>query len=234
MKVLIVDDSRLARLELNNQLRQCEAVQVVGEAENAQQAFDLVLKLQPDLLLLDIDMPGGDGFSLLQQLDEQSSLPHVIFVTAFDQYALKSFDYQAKDYLLKPVTSERLQLALAKVPLPVSSTKMTVQSQVFLKDSGRCYFVTLADIFAFEALGNYTKVHLADGKPMIYRSLSALEQKLPAEVFFRANRSWIINLQYIEHIEPAISGGFDVRLQTDLQVEISRRQATEFKQLWSL
>lgn len=234
MKVLIVDDSRLARLELKNQLRQCDAVQIVGEAENVQQAFDLVLKLQPDLLLLDIDMPGGDGFSLLQQLDEHSCLPHVIFVTAFDQYALKSFDYQAKDYLLKPVTSERLQLALAKVPLPVSSTKMTVQSQVFLKDGERCYFVTLADIFAFEALGNYTRVHLADGRPMIYRSLSALEQKLPADAFFRANRSWIINLHYIEYIEPAISGGFDVRLQADLQVEISRRQATEFKQLWSL
>lgn len=234
MKVLIVDDSRLARLELKNQLRQCDALQVVGEAENVKQAFDLVLKHQPDLLLLDIDMPGGDGFSLLQQLDEHSCLPHVIFVTAFDQYALKSFDYQAKDYLLKPVTLERLQSALAKVPAPASAAKMTIQSQVFLKDGGRCYFVTLADIFAFEALGNYTRVYLTDGKPMIYRSLLALEQKLPTEVFFRANRSWIINLQYIEHIEPAVSGGFDVRLHTDLLVEISRRQATEFRQLWSL
>ncbi|WNO61534.1 LytTR family DNA-binding domain-containing protein [Rheinheimera sp. MMS21-TC3] len=234
MKVVLIDDSRLARVELKNQLQLCEGINIVGEAENVKQAINVIVTSQPDLLLLDIDMPGGNGFSLLEQLDAVGKLPHVIFVTAFDQYALKSFDYQPKDYLLKPVTLERLKLALAKVPDIGLQAKMTLHSQVFLKDGERCYFVTLSDIFAFEAQGNYTKVHFKGGRPMIYRTLAGLEQKLPAEIFFRANRSWIINTQYISAIEPTISGGFEVNLQKDLQVEISRRQATEFKQLWSL
>lgn len=234
MKVLIIDDSRLARLELTNQLGQCAGINIVGEAANVAQALQLINATQPDLLLLDIDMPGGDGFSLLEQLQDVARLPHVIFVTAFDQFALKSFEYHAKDYLLKPVTLPRLQAALSKVPLSNSQNQMTLQSQVFLKDGERCFFVTLADIYAFEAHGNYTKVYFVNGKPLIYRNLAALEQKLPAEQFFRANRSWIINTQYISRIEPAISGGFDVWLKPELTVEISRRQAVAFKQLWSL
>jgi two-component system LytT family response regulator len=234
MKVLLVDDSRLARLELRNQLQHFPQIEIVGEAENVAQALQQLNQQQPDLLLLDIDMPGGNGFQLLEQLAEQGQLPHVIFVTAFDQYALKSFDYHATDYLLKPVTLPRLQAALAKVPPPSQRPQMTLQNQVFLKDGDRCYFVTLADIYAFEAQGNYTRVYFAGGKPLIYRNLSALEQKLPAETFFRANRSWIINTQYIQQIEPAISGGFDVSLHADLKVEISRRQASAFKQGWSL
>ena len=234
MKVLLVDDSRLARLELKNQLKHCPQIELVGEAADVSQALQQIADTSPDLLLLDIDMPGADGFQLLEQLAEQSKLPHVIFVTAFDQYALKSFDYHATDYLLKPVTLPRLQAALAKVPAPSQRPQMTLQSQVFLKDGDRCYFVTLADIYAFEAQGNYTRVHFAAGKPMIYRNLSALEQKLPAETFFRANRSWIINTQYIRQIEPTISGGFEVSLSAELRVEISRRQASAFKQGWSL
>ncbi|WP_449358501.1 LytR/AlgR family response regulator transcription factor, partial [Alishewanella longhuensis] len=177
MKVLLVDDSRLARLELRNQLKHCTDIEIVGEAADVSQALQQIADTSPDLLLLDIDMPGADGFQLLEQLAEQSTLPHVIFVTAFDQYALKSFDYHATDYLLKPVTLPRLQAALAKVPAPSQRPQMTLQSQVFLKDGDRCYFVTLADIYAFEAQGNYTRVHFAAGKPMIYRNLSALEQK---------------------------------------------------------
>lgn len=234
MKVVVIDDSRLARLELSNQLRQCADIDIVGEAADVQQARKLIAATQPDLLLLDIDMPGGDGFSLLEQLDNQAGLPHVIFVTAYDQYALKSFAYHAKDYLLKPVTLPRLQAALAKVPSVNADSKMTLQSQVLLKDGERCYFVTLADIYALEAHGNYTRVYFSDGKPLIYRALSALELRLPAETFFRANRSWIINTQYISRIEPALSGGFDVWLKQDLPVEISRRQAVAFRQGWAL
>ncbi|MEH8018458.1 LytTR family DNA-binding domain-containing protein [Rheinheimera muenzenbergensis] len=233
MKVVIVDDSRLARLELRNQLQHCPGIDSVAEAADINQALALIAGKTPDLLLLDIDMPGGDGFSLLEQLQVAGPLPHVIFVTAYDQYALKSFDYHATDYLLKPVTLSRLQEALAKVPLADGRSQMTLQSQVFLKDGERCYFVTLADIYAFEAQGNYTKVYFSGATPLIYRNLTSLEQKLPTEVFFRANRSWIINTKYIQHIAPAVSGGFDVRLSS-LNVEISRRQATAFKQGWGL
>lgn len=234
MKVAIVDDSRLARLELRNQLQHCLDIECVGEASDVQTALALIASKTPDLLLLDIDMPGGDGFELLEQLQAGGPLPYVIFVTAYDQFALKSFDYHATDYLLKPVTLPRLQSALAKVPLAGSRSQMTLQSQVFLKDGERCYFVTLADIYAFESQGNYTKVHFSGATPLIYRNLTSLEQKLPGNVFFRANRSWIINTQYIQQITPAISGGFDVSLSKNLSVEISRRQAAAFKQGWSL
>lgn len=234
MKVLLVDDSRLARLELKNQLKHCPQIELVGEAANVGQALQQIADTSPDLLLLDIDMPGADGFQLLEQLAEQDMPPHVIFVTAFDQYALKSFDYHATDYMLKPVTLSRLQAALAKVPIHNPRPQMTTQSQVFLKDGDRCYFVTLANIYAFEAQGNYTRVHFASGKPMIYRNLTALEQKLPAETFFRANRSWIINTQYIQQIESNIIGGFEVSLNAELKVDISRRQASAFKKGWSL
>jgi two-component system LytT family response regulator len=234
MKVVVIDDSRLARLELINQLAQCQGIELAGQAENAAQAKTLIEQTQPDLLLLDIDMPGGDGFSLLEQLDDLPRRPHVIFVTAFDCYALKSFDYHAKDYLLKPVTATRLQAALAKVPVNNSSVDMTLQSQVFLKDGDRCYFITLSDVFAFESQGNYTKVYFAAGQPLIYRNLATLEQKLPKQHFFRANRSWIVNTQYIQTIEASVSGGFDIQLKDGLQLEISRRQAVAFRQLWSL
>lgn len=234
MNVLIIDDSRLARLELRNQLQHCPGIEILGEAANTTEALQLIRQTGPDLLLLDIDMPDGDGFSLLQQLDQLPRMPHVIFVTAFDQYALKSFDFHAKDYLLKPVTLPRLKAALAKVPEPSLPPAMSMQSQVFIKDGEHCYFVTLADIYALEAHGNYTRVFFGNSKPLIYRNLAALEQKLPPEVFFRANRSWIINTQFIQRIEPAVSGGFEVSLNEKLTVEISRRQASAFKQGWSL
>lgn len=234
MKVVVIDDSRLARVELINQIKHCPPLQLVGEAADVEQALSVISQTQPDLLLLDIDMPGQDGFSLLQQLDGSAYMPHVIFVTAFDQYALKSFDYHARDYLLKPVTLARLQSAIAKVPTPSSTPELTLQSQVLLKDNERCYFVTLADIYAIEAIGNYCRVYLQDAKPMIYRSLSALEKKLPTAHFFRASRSWIINTCYIQQLSLSVSGGFDVQLKDDLAVEISRRQAVAFRQHWSL
>ena len=232
MKVLVVDDSRLARLELAQQLNHISGSSLIGEAANIRQAKQQIETLKPDVVLLDINMPGGDGFKLLEQLDY---LPQVIFVTAYDHYALKSFEYNALDYLLKPVTLSRLQAAFDKLQ-PVSQTgqKLALHQQFFIKDGENCFFVKLADVICFEAMGNYTRVHLAQATPATYRSISAVAQRLPAEVFFRANRSWIINTQYIKEITPSIAGGFDVVLQHNKQVEISRRQASAFRQHWSL
>lgn len=232
MKVLVVDDSRLARLELAQQLNHISGTSLIGEAANIRQAKQQIETLKPDVVLLDINMPGGDGFKLLEQLDY---LPQVIFVTAYDHYALKSFEYNALDYLLKPVTLSRLQAAFDKLQ-PVSQTgqKLALHQQFFIKDGENCFFVKLADVICFEAMGNYTRVHLAQATPATYRSISAVAQRLPAEVFFRANRSWIINTQYIKEITPSIAGGFDVVLQHNKQVEISRRQASAFRQHWSL
>lgn len=233
MKVLIIDDSRLARLELAAQLQQIKGAEWVGEAANIEEAKQAVLALQPDVLLLDIHMPGGDGFQLLEQLQP---VPQVIFVTAYDQYAVKSFEYNALDYLLKPVTQARLQAAFAKLQpnIPMNAEVLDAESRFFIKDGERCFFVRLNDVLAFESLGNYSKVHLVQESPAIYRSISAIEQRLPSQLFFRANRSWLINTRFIQAIAPAVSGGFEVTMPHGLVVEISRRQAAEFRQRWSL
>ena len=177
-------------------------------------------------------MPGGDGFKLLEQLD---FLPQIIFVTAYDHYAVKSFEYNALDYLLKPVTLTRLKAAFDKLlPVNQNEQKLALHHQFFIKDGEKCYFVKLADVICFEAMGNYTRVHLAEATPATYRSISAIAGRLPTESFFKANRSWIINTNYIKDINPSIAGGFDVVLQHNKQVEISRRQAGAFRQYWSL
>jgi len=232
MKVLVVDDSRLARLELVEQLNHISGTNLVGEAANIRQAKQLIETLKPDVVLLDINMPGGDGFKLLEQLDY---LPQVIFITAYDHYAVKSFEYNALDYLLKPVTLNRLQAAFDKLaPTVQNEQKLALHQQFFIKDGDNCFFVKLADVLCFEAMGNYTRVHLAHATPATYRSISAIADRLPADSFFRANRSWIINTHYINEITPSVAGGFDVQLQHNKQVEISRRQASAFRQYWSL
>lgn len=232
MQVLVVDDSRLARLELAEQLKHISGASLIGEAANIRQAKQQIETLKPDVVLLDINMPGGDGFKLLEQLDY---LPQIIFVTAYDHYAVKSFEYNALDYLLKPVTLNRLQAAFDKLtPVSQNEHKMALNQQFFIKDGENCFFVTLADVICFEAMGNYTRVHLANATPATYRSISAIAQRLPADSFFRASRSWIINTRYINEITPSVAGGFDVQLQHGKQVEISRRQASAFRQHWSL
>jgi len=230
MRVILVDDSRLARLELKEQLLAIGKIDVVAEAANIQEAEAAVIEHKPDLLLLDINMPGGDGFQLLEQL---SVVPQVIFVTAYDEFALKSFEYNALDYLMKPVTLPRLQAALAKYKVP-SENKMEKDSRFFIKDGKRCFFVIVKDVIAFEAMGNYSRVHLTDAIPSVYRSLSQLELRLPADVFFRAARGWIINVEHITEVQPDAGGGLVVTLTNKLQVEVSRRQASQFKQIWGL
>lgn len=232
MKILIVEDSRLARSELKQLLSELSAEYQVTEAGNIIQATACMKQSEFDLLLLDIEMPGGTGFDLL---DNTEQFPAVIFVTAYDQYALRSFDYGAVDYLLKPVSKERLASALNKLsPIDTNTRKLSLDSQVFLKENDRCFFVRLKDIIAFESIGNYTRVHLQDNHPLIYKSLAALEEKLPDESFFRANRSWIFNTHYVTDIHPSVSNGLDVTMTNDLEIEISRRQTSKFKQFWSL
>ncbi|UTF59922.1 LytTR family DNA-binding domain-containing protein [Gilvimarinus sp. DA14] len=232
MRVAIVDDSRLARVELKQQLAEFGHTAAVLEAATVAEAVALLGRESPDLLLLDIDLPDGSGFDVLEQA---ASVPQVIFVTAFDEYAVRSFEVNALDYLLKPVRQERLAAALAKVqknrqqPQPLKS-----DNRIFIKDGERCFFVSLTDVYAFEAMGNYTKVHLADAAPSVYRPISAIAERLDSSQFFRASRSWIINTAYIETIEPALSGGFALTLENSLEVLISKRQSVEFRRLWSL
>lgn len=229
MRVLIVDDERLARAELRRMLASHPGVQIVGEAANAAEAALQVAALQPDLLLLDVQMPGGSGFDLLAALDDA---PEVIFTTAFDQYALQAFQASALDYLMKPIEPQRLASALerAAARLGMAPTPSSMPRKLFIRDGERCWFVKLEDIRLFESEGNYTRLYFDDAKPLLARSLLQLEQRLDPQQFFRASRRHIVNLAAVRSIENEDGGGLTLRLD-DMAVEVSRRRAAALKQL---
>ncbi len=240
MRALIVDDERLARKELMRLLEEHPSIEVVGEAMNAEEAIQLTNELNPDLLFLDIQMPGKTGFQLLEELD---SVPVVVFTTAYDEFALKAFEVNALDYLLKPIQAERLAEAVTKIIEKERSKaviarnpdkKLGLHDQVFVKDGDRCWFVTLANVRMFESDGNYIKVYFDTNRPMIHKSLNALDEKLDERAFFRASRKHIINLSWVEGIEQWFNGGLMVKLKGGDKVEVSRRQAAKFKDMLSL
>ncbi|MCP1385670.1 response regulator [Runella sp. CRIBMP] len=244
MKALIIDDERLARNELRRLLENFPKIEVVGEAANADEAIKMVNELRPDLLFLDIQMPGKNGFELLEAL-EDDTIPEVIFTTAYDEYALKAFEYNALDYILKPIDLPRLSEAVHRVfeeldrkhdHDSISERKMLGENdQVFIKDGEKCWFVKLGKVRLFESMGNYVRLHFDDQKPLVLKSLNALEERLDPISFFRANRKHIINLQWIDKIEPWFSGGLLVTLRgSGEKIEISRRQAIRFKDMLSL
>ncbi|MDT0583408.1 MULTISPECIES: LytTR family DNA-binding domain-containing protein [Alteromonadaceae] len=229
MRIAIVDDSRLARLELKQQVLAIGNVEVVAEAANVQDALEILRHNTIDLLLLDIDLPDGDGFDILEQCQE---MPQVIFVTAFNEHAIKSFEYNALDYLLKPVRQERLEKALSKVR--VQKETLSPEKRIFIKDRDECYFVSVDEIFAFEALGNYTKVYFDKASPCVHRPISAIHERLDHDLFFKASRSWLVNTHFIESIDAMENGSLQVALKNGLKVIISKRQTSEFKRLWAL
>lgn len=236
MKALIIDDERLARKELMALLEKHDQVEVVGEAANADEAEERIAELKPDLLFLDINMPGRDGFQLLEALDHA---PNVIFVTAYDQHALHAFQVNALDYLMKPIDPQRLEAAINKLPKVKDGDvpdrdMLRLDDQIFLKDGEKCWFVTLRDVRLFESEGNYVRVRFGDQKPLVLRSLNNLEKKLDPHVFFRANRKVMVNLRHVEKIDPWFSGGLNVKLKSGEEVEVSRRQAARFRELMSL
>ncbi len=235
MRVLIVDDERLARAELRRLLAAHPQVEIAGEAANAEEALHQVTALQPDLLLLDVQMPGGSGFDLLQALD---TAPDVIFTTAFDQYALRAFEVNALDYLQKPIQAQRLANALSRAALrlgglPAPSVTQRPQ-QLFIKDGERCWFVTLDRIRLFESEGNYTRVHFDGEQPLMLRSLNQLEQRLDPLRFFRASRRQIVNLDYVAQLAPADGGGLSITLHDGQCVDVSRRRAAQLKEMTTL
>jgi two-component system LytT family response regulator len=241
-KAIIIDDERLARNELKKLLQEFPEVEVIGEASNATEGLERIENLSPDLIFLDIQMPGKTGFDMLAELDRA---PHVIFTTAYDEYALKAFEVNALDYLMKPVEPKRLADALNKLQQAeekemavtlsgISRGILSDGDQVFVKDGERCWFVKLGEIRLFESVGNYAKVFFGTNKPLILKSLNALEEKLDEKIFFRANRKHIVNLRMIEKIEPFFNGGLLLDLHGGEKVEVSRRQAVKFKEMMSL
>jgi two-component system LytT family response regulator len=242
MRAIIIDDERLARAELKKLLQEFPEIEVVDEAANADEGIIKIDGLQPDLVFLDIQMPGKTGFDMLSELDRT---PHVIFTTAYDEYALKAFEVNALDYLLKPVEPKRLADAVQKLhmaeakenhvaPENVNHSLLTEDDQVFVKDGERCWFVKLSEIRLFESVGNYAKVFFGTNKPLILKSLNALEERLDQKTFFRANRKHIVNLRLIEKIEPYFNGGLLLELKGGEKIEVSRRQTVKFKEMMSL
>jgi two-component system LytT family response regulator len=228
LKTLIVDDEPLARRELRRLLAAFPAVRVVGEAANIDEARARIEELSPEVVFLDIQMPGGTGFDLLAQLDR---VPRIVFTTAYDQYAVKAFEVNALDYLLKPIEPERLAAAIRKIqPLPArDAVPGTPLEQLFIKDGPRCWFVPLREVSVFSAEGNYVRLLWGKERPLLGRSLAALETKLDPSRYFRANRAQIINLDLIESVEPGEGGRLHVRMKDGPEIEVSRRQAREFR-----
>jgi two-component system LytT family response regulator len=241
-KAILIDDERLARNELRKLLQEYPEIEIVDEAANVDEAVRKIGEHAPDLIFLDIQMPGKTGFDLLQELEHT---PGIIFTTAYDEYALRAFDVNALDYLLKPIEPKRLAEAIHKLEDlddGVSQdaehtqirTSLSESDQVFVKDGDRCWFVRLGEIRLFESVGNYVKVFFASNKPLILKSLNALEERLDEKVFFRANRKHIVNLRMIEKVEPYFNGGLLLELQGGEKIEVSRRQAVKFKEMMSL
>jgi two-component system, LytTR family, response regulator len=245
MRAILIDDERLARTELRKLLQDYPEIEIIDEASNAEEGLAKIESQQPDLIFLDIQMPGKTGFDLLSELDHA---PQVVFTTAYDEYALKAFEVNALDYLLKPVEPRRLADAIEKLKKTFSlhnhdkkengftenTSILSENDQVFVKDGERCWFVKLGDVRLFESVGNYAKVFFGANKPLILKSLNALEERLDEKVFFRANRKHIVNLRMIEKIEPYFNGGLLLELKGGEKIEVSRRQTVKFKEMMSL
>jgi len=244
MRVVLIDDERLARAELRRLLAAHPQVDIVGEAANAAEGVHQIATLKPDLVFLDVQMPGGSGFDMLAALDLGDMLPDVIFTTAFDRYALQAFEVNALDYLQKPIQPARMAAALQRcaarrragmLPAPSPSTW---PRKLLIKDGERCWFVALDDIRLFESEGNYTRAYFETDchtqRPLMLRSLTQLEERLDPQRFFRASRRHIVNLAFVERVAPNDAGGLDLALRGGDQasrVEVSRRRAAQFRSL---
>ena len=241
MRTIIVDDERLARKELNKLLSEYSFIDVIEECANADEAKKAIEKQKPDLVFLDIQMPEKTGFDLLQELDYT---PNIIFVTAYDEYAIKAFEVNAFDYILKPVDPERLASTLAKMKEEIeneekeeeqiSDEKLSYKDKIFIKDGEKCWFVKLENIRYFESVGNYIKVYFDDDKPLLLRSLNKIEERLEEKQFFRTNRKNIVNIAWVSKVDNWFSGGLKLTLKTGEEIEVSRRQAQKFRELMSL
>lgn len=237
MRALIVDDERLARNALRRLLSAHPEVKVTGEASNCDEAMGAIQKCWPDVLFLDVEMPGGSGFELLEKLEY---VPSVIFTTAYDEYAVRAFEVSALDYLMKPIAAERLDAALTRARKALAMIAKEPNGriaspcqQIFVREGERCWIVQLTDISLMESEGSYTRLHFGGNAPLIYRSLTAIEQRLSPTTFFRANRCQVVNLRWIEAVENDIHGRLSIKLRNGKQVEISRRQSKSLKDLLS-
>jgi len=236
MKAIVVEDSRVAREGLIEMLKAFAELDIVGEAEHPVPALELIREKRPDVVFLDIHMPGETGFELLEKLDY---VPRIIFTTAYSEYAIKSFDHHTIDYLLKPISQERLAQAIAKLNITADETsidskpKLEMNHKIFIKDDDKCHLVTLESILYFESCKNHVRIFFNQESAFVKKSLTQVEERLPKQFFFRANRQYIVNLQAIETIEEDIRDGYLITMNNGTAIDISRRQAADLKELLS-
>jgi two-component system, LytTR family, response regulator len=234
MKAMIIDDEPPARRELRRLLAGFPWIEIIGEAGNVDQAVEMVETLSPELLFLDIQMPGGSGFDVLTRLED---VPQVIFTTAYDEHAVRAFKVDALDYLLKPIEPARLAEALGRVRSSQAARTPrpdAILEQIFVRDGDRCWFVPLREVSLLSSEGNYIRLSWGKANPLLGRALAALEQRLDPNRFFRANRRQIINLEFIESVDLGVNGRLHAQLRDGPEVEISRRQARLFKTKMSI
>lgn len=240
MKAIIVEDSRLARLELKELLKAHSEITVVDEAKNVQEALEKIEAHSPDVIFLDIDLPGGTGFDLLERLEV---LPQVIFTTAYDRYALQAFDVNAIDYLLKPINPEYLKRAIDKLGNTDTSqetndeesapTPLKVDNKIFVKDGTKCWLIAIGKIRYFSSSGNHAQIFFEDNKPFVYKALSEIEKRLDESVFIRVSRQYIVNLNNIAEVSME---GANLQLVMDdgKEISVSRRYTSKLRNALSL
>lgn len=232
--VYLVDDELLALEELKVLLLPFEDLEIVGFSDRVDKAISECNALKPDLIFLDINMPGKDGFEFLESLEE---VREVIFVTAYDQFAIKAFEVNALDYLLKPLNPNRLADAIHRFLSRVqtlenpSEKRLSADKKIFIKDGEKCHFVPISKIYLLESVGNYVRVFYENQQPLLHKSLSYLEQKLPADLFFRANRQYMFNLDFINQIEPYFSSTLLIVMKSGHKIDLSQRQSVKFREI---
>lgn len=236
IKTILIDDEPLAIAELTSMLLKYSDIEVIDTAANAVEAINKIEELKPNLIFLDINMPGKSGFDLLEELD---NAPHVIFVTAYDQFAIKAFEVSALDYILKPINTKRLDDAIERVKKHIghqknNADKLSIDKRIFIKDGDLCFFVPLEEVFLFQSVGNYSRVFYQNKKPLLHKSLNYLENKLPEIHFFRADRQHIINTHFIKNITPTFNNALKVELQNGAKIDISQRQSVKFKEMMGI
>jgi two-component system LytT family response regulator len=231
-KALIVDDERLARKKLRSMLADFSNIEIAGEADSVSEAVKAVEKTNPEIIFLDIQMPKQNGFDLLEQIETNAK---IIFVTAYDEYAIRAFEVNALDYLLKPVNPERLKQTIERLstesPNPANNEKLKYDDVLFVNFGRRAAFIKVSEIKCIRAANVYSEVYAEDNKKaLLHQSLNEWENRLPEKQFVRIHRSTIINLEFIERIEKKLNFSFNVYLRglTEPFV-ISRRRAAKLK-----
>lgn len=238
IRAIVIEDSRLARKELIGLLHQMPQVEVVGEADSVDDGLAIINSLSPELVFMDIHLSGGSAFDILSA---SQRIPAIIFTTAYDNYALKSFEYNTLDYLMKPISQEKLDRAVQKAEIFLkknviagASNQLEAEDKLLIKDRHTSWLPSVNEIRFFESKGNYTQVYFGTHSPLLQKSLQQLMSMLADGQFIKINRSQLVNVIFIKEIKKNQAGKMFVRLSTGEELSVSRRQMFRIRMQYSL